>query len=95
MKKIAAAILFLLASPAWAIEAEVAGIHGVASVVDADTLDIHGVRIRLHGVDAPESSQTCRAADGIVWRCGQRAALALSDKIGRGQVSCVQTDTDR
>jgi endonuclease YncB( thermonuclease family) len=26
---------------------------GTASVVDADTLDIHGQRFRLNGVDAP------------------------------------------
>src|SRR5215468_4579268 len=32
-------------------------ISGTASVVDADTLDIHGERIRLLGVDAPESKQ--------------------------------------
>ena len=27
---------------------------GVASVIDADTVEIHGTRIRLHGIDAPE-----------------------------------------
>jgi endonuclease YncB( thermonuclease family) len=33
---------------------------GQASVIDGDTLDIHGTRIRLWGLDAPESSQLCR-----------------------------------
>lgn len=32
-------------------------ITGVASVTDGDTLEIRGTRIRLHGIDAPESSQ--------------------------------------
>lgn len=97
MTKIASAILltFALVGPAHTTGVAGAGIQGVASVVDADTLDIHGMRIRLHGVDAPESSQTCRDEQGIAWRCGQRAALALSDKIGRQPVSCLQTDTDR
>ncbi|MCO6442030.1 MAG: hypothetical protein J5I81_13340 [Nitrococcus mobilis] len=37
---------------------------GVASVVDGDTLETHGERIRLHGIDAPESAQRCRKPDG-------------------------------
>ena len=32
---------------------------GVATVIDGDTLEIHGTRIRLHGIDAPESAQLC------------------------------------
>jgi endonuclease YncB( thermonuclease family) len=34
-------------------------IIGRASVIDGDTIDIHGTRIRLYGIDAPESSQLC------------------------------------
>ena len=30
-------------------------IIGTASVTDGDTIKIHGERIRLHGIDAPES----------------------------------------
>src|SRR6201994_1069525 len=33
---------------------------GQASIIDGDTLEIHGTRIRLWGVDAPESTQLCR-----------------------------------
>ena len=33
---------------------------GQASVIDGDTLEIHGTLIRLWGVDAPQSSQLCR-----------------------------------
>ena len=68
----------------------------MASVIDGDTIEIHGTRIRLNGIDAPESGQLCQDARGTAWRCGQQAALALSDRIGRRQVvSCQQTDTDR
>ena len=72
-----------------------ADIAGVASVIDADTIEIHGERIRLHGIDAPESSQTCLDLAGREWRCGQAAALALQDLIGRRTVTCDERDVDR
>jgi endonuclease YncB( thermonuclease family) len=45
---------------------------GQASVIDGDTLEIHGTRIRLWGIDAPESSQLCRGEDSLQYRCGAR-----------------------
>lgn len=68
---------------------------GTASVIDGDTIEVHGVRIRMHGIDAPESRQECVRADGTSWRCGQQAALALSDRIGRATVRCEPRDHDR
>lgn len=65
-------------------------IVGRASVVDGDTLEIQGVRIRLWGVDAVESSQTCLDPAGKPWPCGRRAALALSDFLGQRTVSTRQ-----
>lgn len=70
-------------------------IMGIATIVDGDTIEIHGQRIRLHGVDAPESAQECYRPDGSRWRCGQQAALALQDLIGRRPVTCARQDTDR
>jgi endonuclease YncB( thermonuclease family) len=70
-------------------------IQGRASVVDGDTLEVKGTRIRLFGIDAPESAQTCLEQSGKTYRCGQRAAFALADKVGARVVSCQPTGKDR
>lgn len=78
-----------------AAEAAAETLVGRASVIDADTIEIHGERIRLLDVDAPESKQTCKAQDASDWRCGQKASLALSDWIGARPVTCDTTKRDR
>ena len=68
---------------------------GVASVIDGDTIEIHGEPFRLFGIDAPESKQLCKGATGEPYRCGQVAANALGDLIGGKTVSCEKRDLDR
>ena len=87
---LAIALLIGLLWPALAL----ADITGKPRVIDGDTIEVHGQRIRLHGIDAPERRQTC-VASGEVWHCGQQAALALADFIGRSPVRCEQQGTDR
>ena len=72
-----------------------AALVGIPSVVDADTLELHGQRIRLWGVDAPESAQRCTLRDGKQWRCGTAAANALSSYIAGRTVTCAARDEDR
>ncbi len=61
-------------------------------VIDADTVDIDGVRWRLHGIDAPESPQNCRAW-GRTWDCGTAATEALMSRAAG--MSCAGSETDR
>jgi len=68
---------------------------GVASVIDADTLEIRGARIRLTGVDAPESGQKCLSADNKFVRCGSISANALDAWINRNPVACDVEGKDR
>ena len=70
-----------------------AEIIGKPRIIDGDTIDIGGKRIHLHGIDAPESDQTCRR-DREIWRCGRQAALALANWIGQRPVRCEEQDRD-
>ena len=64
----------------------------VVRVIDADTVDVDGTRFRLHGIDAPETRQTCRAM-GRTWNCGAAATEAL--KARAEGMSCAGGETDR
>jgi endonuclease YncB( thermonuclease family) len=68
---------------------------GQASIIDGDTLEIHGTRIRLWGIDAPESSQLCRGDDSVQYRCGAKAANGLDAFIASRPVSCLPISLDR
>ena len=68
---------------------------GKASVIDGDTLDIHGTRIRLWGLDAPESGQLCRGEDSVPYRCGAKSANALDSYIARRPVNCSPVTLDQ
>ncbi|MFC5849376.1 excalibur calcium-binding domain-containing protein [Deinococcus petrolearius] len=70
-----------------------ASVTGISTVTDGDTLQIRGVKIRLHGVDAPESAQQCRR-NGALYGCGREAAFALADLVGARNVTCLRRDTD-
>jgi endonuclease YncB( thermonuclease family) len=68
---------------------------GQARVLDGDSIEISGARIRLQGIDAPEWEQTCVDAGGQAWPCGKAAAQELRHHIGARDLTCEPSGFDR
>lgn len=79
-------------SAGWADEPR---IIGEARVIDGDTLDVGPVRIRLHGIDAPEAGQRCGRTGGGTWRCGDRATARLGELVDGKEIECAARDRDQ
>ena len=68
---------------------------GRASVIDGDTFKINNIPIRLHGIDAPETDQSCHNQDGKSYRCGKLAKTQMV-KYTKGKiVACNINGRDR
>ena len=67
---------------------------GIPKIVDGDTIKIGDTRIRLHGIDAPETNQRC-FVNGREWRCGWEASNALANIVGKNWVTCKKRSMDR
>jgi len=67
---------------------------GTPLVLDGDTIDLNGLRVRLFGIDAPERDQLCERADGSRYGCGQVAREMLVGLIAGAPVQCTKKDVD-
>ena len=87
------ALLIAAAVILWPILA-LGEITGPARVIDGDTIEVAGERIRLHGIDAPEMDQICEWPDSTI-ACGAIAKAELADAIAGAEVRCEERDRDR
>ncbi|MCW5697559.1 MAG: thermonuclease family protein [Bauldia sp.] len=91
LRIILAAILVL---PAQAVLAST--VSGRPVVVDGDSLELRGERIRLNGIDAVEGPQECLDARGRPWACGRAAAAALQAFLDEALPTvCEEIDRDQ
>lgn len=81
-------LLMCLASPA------LAEVSGPLRVIDGDTFDVGGERIRLFGVDAPETGQPCVTEAGPI-DCGDWVATRIAARFGGQQTVCEGRERDR
>lgn len=63
-------------------------------IFDGDTIALHGQRIRLKGMDTPETQQQCRLQDKN-YLCGRSATDALRKLIGNQTVVCTTDGRDQ
>lgn len=75
--------------------AQQGAISGIARIIDGDTLEVAGTKIRLFGIDAPEHGQICRDAANTGYDCGARASAQMESLIAGQAVSCLPRTTDR
>jgi endonuclease YncB( thermonuclease family) len=63
---------------------------GPARIVDGDTIEIGGRTLRLHGIDAPETGQSCERG-GAAYDCAQEAGWALAERFEHHWATCRMT----
>ncbi|KIN71619.1 thermonuclease family protein [Sulfitobacter guttiformis] len=70
-------------------------ITGSIRVIDGDTFEVSGVKIRLHGIDAPENDQMCEMQQGTEWACGGWITKVVTDRFSGQTARCLRIEMDR
>ena len=69
-------------------------IYGKAKIIDGDTIHIGNSKIRLHGIDAPETKQKC-TKNNKKWNCGLESKRFLKNLVSNDYIECDTSGRDR
>jgi endonuclease YncB( thermonuclease family) len=70
-------------------------LSGKPRIIDGDTIEVSGTRIRLEGIDAPERGQECSDRLQQPYDCGANAVRTLVDLTKGQTVTCEAIGKDR
>src|SRR5712692_4061748 len=85
----AVAAVALLAATVWAQQhREPVEIAGHPRVIDGDTLAFGRAHVRIEGIDAPESDQTCADGAGALYPCGTVSTRAMLQLVDSARIIC-------
>lgn len=68
---------------------------GQVQVTDGDTIRKGKLKIRLHGIDAPENKQKCTNLNNELYECGLQSSAFLKRIINKNDVYCMGKSKDR
>tara|TARA_B100000029_G_scaffold117047_2_gene110086 strand:- start:411 stop:890 length:480 start_codon:yes stop_codon:yes gene_type:complete len=63
-------------------------------IIDGDTINLNGEKIRFSGIDSPEINQKCNNNAEVI-ECGIRARELLINIIGNNKIECVREGKDQ
>ena len=63
-------------------------------IIDGDTINLNGEKIRFSGIDTPEIKQKCTKNNEVIM-CGIQAKELLINKIKNNKINCVREGKDQ
>lgn len=68
---------------------------GRVLVIDGDTIDVGDVRVRIHGIDAPEKDQKCVSEQDLSWPCGTWVNQQVRARYQGEIATCEKIEVDK